>query len=360
MYANPARTLDEHRQRPLFKTRDISTAKVSDIAAQSYAFCQKSKKVSIGETAVLFYFFNHAASLASQQAARSNKLEPLQAALFDAYCQEGNAIGVRMFHDIFFMLNAMASFTHPEPGQIDMIEHDYGADCGELLREICGLHGNNTWWTPAFDKSGLALKALKETKTDVDLGRWVDTLTLLLDWRQRELAYGPLWADVSRMFGKFVNGGKSLEALIDTSFTFCHCNGSFFEKGHLFEPVGNALFDVLDVQRSGQIPQMVFERKCISSPRIVELGREFAELDPSVFAARVNWGNVKKVSRDSLVFTQKYANAWNQRWGGGAAANNQPARRPPPKVFNPIDEEGYLDILDTIKRPTPGQGPVWR
>jgi len=360
MYAAPFQTLEEHRNRPLFKSRDISHSKVSDIATQTLEFCKKAQKVSIGETAVTFYFFNHASTLASQQAAQSHVVSPLHKDLFETYCAEGNAIGVRMFHDIFFMLNAMASFTHPEPSQFEMIEDDFGAECADLLREVCGQHGSNTWWTPAFGESGKALSVIAQSNKAVGLSDWVDALGLILDWRQRELAYGPLWSDVARMYGKFVRGGTSLETLIDTSFTFCHCNGSFFEKGHLFTAVGNSVFDVLDVQRSGQIPQMVHEKKCISFPSIIKYSKQFKDLDTEVFAGPVNWGNVKKVSRESLVFTNKYANAWNQRWAGGAGgAAAAPQRKPPPKVFNPIDEDGYLDILEGLQKVGPG-GPVWR
>lgn len=353
MYATSENTVRSHKARPLLTGRNISTTS----AARSYKALMDYHKSSgaqlnIGQTAVSFYLLNHAISLVNQSFAPDQELPPEHHALYTAYHKEAGAIGVRMFHDILYMLTTMASFTHPDSYHFDWIETDFGPQTKAFAEAVAANKGNNTWWTPNFaDNKAVLSKALMESE-GVSLAQAVGALTYIVDVRQKELAYGPLWRDVGKMLLQFIHGVKSLESTIDTSFTYCHCNGSFFEKGHFFQAVGNSLFEVLDVQRAGLIPQFVNEGKnpLANAALPKRLHSLVAPLYPEVFKGAMKWSDVHRVSQKELVFPNKYkqafGNALNLNGGGGGA--NGVVEKPVPKIFSPIDEDSYLDMTKGI------------
>lgn len=68
---------------------------------------------------------------------------------------------------------------------------------------------------------------------------------------------GKAWGKVADVMRDFTNGKISAEMMLDTGFTLCHNGGPIFNKGMLYEGYSSELIKILDVQRSGQIPQLV-------------------------------------------------------------------------------------------------------
>jgi hypothetical protein len=347
MYAQPLNTVRAQRSRPLLTCRDISGNDMSRFYDQllDYFDTANKTKVSIGDTAVQFYLLNHGIALLDNSANLDQPLDKQQSDLYSLYHAHVGKIGVRMVYDIVFMLSAMASTTHPDGYHLDVIESSYGTGCRDFIQKLTAQTGHVSFWTPDYSKLKPILVKARDHAKGLKLGDTIRALGYILDVRQKELSYGPLWRDIARMASSFFEGHKSLETTIDTAFTFCHCNGSFFEKGKLFTAVGNDLFKALDVQRSGQIPQFVQEKKnsLTTHAATQKLHGQFAAAFPEVFKAPVDWKIVKEVTRNQLVFTQKYAHHWNATMGGNAAAHhNEP---PKPEIFSPIDEGGYLNII---------------
>ena len=344
MYAQLPNTVRAQRSRPLLSNRDISGNNMKQFYEQLLSYFDKNmaNPISIGETAVTFYLLNHGIALLDGSVPPDQEMTPTQENLYNTYHDCMGKIGVRMVYDIVFMLTAMASTTHPDDYHLEFVETHYGKDAREFISGIVANTGNVSYWTPNFSTLKPVLEKAKTSASNIDIGRAIRALGYILDVRQRELSYGPLWRDIARMATSFFEGAKTLETTIDTSFTFCHCNGSFFEKGKLFSPVGNELFKALDIQRSGQIPQFVKARSnsLTKSKEIQELHHLFAKEFPEVFNAKVDHSIVKEVTRNQLVFTQKYQHHWNSL----GAAQQQHHEPPKPKIFSPIDEEGYMNL----------------
>lgn len=348
MYAQTHNTVRAFRNRPLLMNRDISGNDMGDFYGQLLLYFEGhlNEKKSIGDTAVQFYMLNHGIALLDTTMGMDAPLTPAQCSLYQTYHKHVGAIGVRMVYDIVFMLTAMCATTHPDPYHLDVVESSYGPKAKEFIQSVAGTGEKMSFWTPHFSLLKPVLANARTESMGVKLGDAIRSLGYILDVCQRELSYGPLWRDIARMATSFFEGNKSCETTIDTAFTFCHCNGSFFEKGKLFAAVGNDLFKALDVQRSGQIPQFVAEGHnfLTIAPATKTLHAQFAKEFPEVFNAPIAWSSVKEVTRNQLVFTQKYKQHWNATMGGnaGAAAHNHP---PPPKIFSPIDEDGYMNII---------------
>lgn len=346
MYAQPANTIRAQRSRPLLSCRDISGNEMDKFYDQllGYFAANASKQVSIGDTAVQFYMLNHGIALLDNASNPDQPLSAESSALYALYHQHVGKIGVRMVYDIVFMLTAMVSTTHPDGYHLDAVESSYGLNTREFIEKLTGLTGSVSFWTPDYAKMRPVLVKARDHASGLKLGPTIRALGYILDVRQQELSYGPLWRDIARMASSFFEGSKSLETTIDTAFTFCHCNGSFFEKGKLFSAVGNDLFKALDVQRSGQVPQFVHEaRNALTKHESTrKLHAAYAKEFPEIFKGKIDWTIVKEVTRNQLVFTQKYAAHWNRGGGGMAAAHNEP---PKPNIFSPIDEGGYMNII---------------
>lgn len=356
MYATNDNTIKANRERALLSCRDISQTRMSDSYDAFFNYHKGNGQGSrnIGETAVNFYLLNHAISLVNQSFPPEQELPPEYQAIYSFYHKEGGAIGVRMFHDILYMLTTMTSYTHPEPHHFEWIEEDFGSATREFIESIVNTQGKtNTWWTGAYSSNEPMLKKAKMESGSITLAQGIGALTYILDVRQRELSYAGLWRDVGKMMLQFIHGVKSLESTIDNSFTFCHCNGSFFEKGYLFQAVGNTLFEVLDVQRAGLIPQFVNEGKhsLVKNSLAKQIHTLAAPVFPEIFTGAMKWKDVKEVSRKELIFPNKYKNAWNNTmnlngWTNGVGAGG-PAKVVP-KIFSPIDEDAYLGIAKSI------------
>lgn len=352
MYAQLHNTVRAQRTRPLLACRDISANPLESFYSQllTYFDAKSQKPKSIGDTAVQFYLLNHGIALLDGSVTPDEALNEKQAELYNLYHRRVGEIGVRMAYDIVFMLTAMTSTTHPDGYHLDDVEQNYGKDARELIAGLTGKTNNVSFWTPQYSQLKPVLQSAQKEAGNTTITNGLRAMGYILDVRQKELAYGPLWRDIARMACDFFEGRKSLETMIDTSFTFCHCNGSFFEKGKLFSPVGNDLFKALDVQRAGQIPQFVAENKnpLTKSSETQDIHQQFKALFPKEFTAPMKWSDVKEVTRNQLIFTNKYNQHWNANMGGGLGvqAHNHP---PPPKIFTPIDEDGYLNLTKPFK-----------
>jgi hypothetical protein len=57
----------------------------------------------------------------------------------------------------------------------------------------------------------------------------------------------------------FLTGKTSLEALVDTGYTLAHNTSPIFNKGMMYNTYDHHLITVLDVQRSGQMPELLID-----------------------------------------------------------------------------------------------------
>lgn len=68
---------------------------------------------------------------------------------------------------------------------------------------------------------------------------------------------GKPWGRIAECLRKMVAGETSAEIFIDTAYTLAHNNGPIFNKGMHYNHYSDKLKNMLDIQRSGQICEMV-------------------------------------------------------------------------------------------------------
>lgn len=79
---------------------------------------------------------------------------------------------------------------------------------------------------------------------------------------------GKAWGTIAKLLNDYVEGSLSAELMLDDAFALAHNNGPIFNKGMLYDHYTSDIYKILDVQRSGQIPQLVCEETLSSGKRI--------------------------------------------------------------------------------------------
>jgi hypothetical protein len=112
---------------------------------------------------------------------------------------------------------------------------------------------------------------------------------------------GDPWSNIAKCLWMAMAGKTSLEMMVDTSYTLAHNTCSMFNKPLLYQFGGadhSNLTQILDVQRSGQIPEMVLDPKhwagvdlstLVCTPIIKQVKLEV----PGAFGDYVDWIKVE-------------------------------------------------------------------
>ena len=349
MYANSQNTVAYYKSRPFLTCMRFADAPAAPLLEQALKEVQSGKKECIGESANDFYLLNHAFSLIVAGNAPAAPLSAEQGQLAELYLRRAGHIGRRMFLDLVGLLCTQASISTPDAFHIDSVADAYGAGAGEIALAASQNPSGLNQWMPGDKKSvAKTIAAIMEAaeRHDATVDQAISSLTDIVDWNKRKLAYGPLWRDVGGAALAFSRGNKPLEVIADNLFSYCHCSGSFFEKGALFSPVGARLFELLDVQRSGQVPQLCNQGFGLSgsaaAKEALALGRKCF---PEVFCAKLDRSIVKHVTQNELTFHNKYKQSWNAAVAGGAGWAQNPPPKPVPKIFNPFEDPDALNNI---------------
>lgn len=203
--------------------------------------------------AVVFYLLNHAVSLVRQNV---HIHEPLgdRLPIMDLYHEQLATRATRMFY--YLLLICTRESRHDKAG--------YSSSLWINLRETYGEAIYNFHGVIRSASSSAAADALRSKPPEVSIGKFTSFLSELFHKGSYSSGYGgPAWGAVADVLRDFVHGKITAEMMMDTAFTLCHNNGPIFNKGMLFEAYSHGIYKILDVQRSGQIPQMVANNETI-------------------------------------------------------------------------------------------------
>lgn len=201
--------------------------------------------------ALSFYMLNHAVSLVRRVKAEYAPLEEYLP-IVTQYHTMLAMTSTRMF---FYLLMICTRETRHEKSEMSStfwkkLKELHGA-------EVCSFHNmiKNT-------TSSKAVATLQENPPNVSLAKYTEFMVTVFNTGKFNSSYGgTAWGAIAQCLHSFAQGETSAEVMVDTAFTLCHNNGPIFNKGMLYETYTNDLYKILDVQRSGQIPQLIAEGK---------------------------------------------------------------------------------------------------
>lgn len=285
-------TMSYHKARPLQTNIDLSGASLQHVAA-GYTDMKSRLAALDGEVmtkpehdALWFYVQQHAMGLVERNVDPSEPLGKYEE-FVTSYHSKGQLKTLRMFY--YLLLICTRESRHMKAG----------AGKNNVYKKYPNIvHFHETY---VQDQSHEAsVNAILQNAPDVTLGEYTQFLQDAFTFPKYGAQYGgKAWKSVAIPLNQFVKGEISAEILMDTAFTLAHNNGPIFNKGMLFHNyTGSKLLKILDVQRSGQIPQLIAhhyaEFSQFITPQMVKYVEDFTKLDSS-FGGTVDWTQVKNI-----------------------------------------------------------------
>jgi len=277
-------TLAMQLKRPGTLKRDMSNCLVSSVVdtLNSYLTSSDFKLATPEKEAISFYSTNH---VMSEVLKRNDKDSPLgtQLPLVETYQSELSKSAVRMFYYLLLICTRESRHVFSSYDW-HTATVNYGAGSPDFTQSISGCGSDG------------AVSKFRQGEFDIKLGNYTKHLVDVFFNGEFSGGYGgEPWGQVAKVLANFVDGTYSAEMMMDTAFTLCHNNGPIFNKGMLYEHYDQgAIVKILDVQRSGQIPEMIKNKESsFVTPDNVELIKWCEIILEFKYSDFVNWYQVE-------------------------------------------------------------------
>jgi len=241
-------SLHEYRKRPQTVPLSFKGVTVAQLV-QSIAKWQSEQvhQYAVPEDQALqFYVANAAYAQLAQKVEAHQPLNQVQQWLMTHYYEVMKNIGLRAFFYTFLICTREArhgGFTQLKP----KVAHVYGD---------IGFFKNLT------DDASTIISQIQgsDWQTKYTLDKFTDLLVLVFEQATFSGGYGGKnWAAVARPLRDFCHGLTTMEMFLDTVWTLAHNNGAIFNKAMMYKKQNDeALLKILDVQRAGQIPSLIW------------------------------------------------------------------------------------------------------
>jgi hypothetical protein len=193
------------------------------------------------------------------------------------------------------------------------------AICTREMRHLNVAYCKPTLWAKIEKENGLVmvdwLKKVKEGGEDKLLQRWFQTppsVTSAQYIQATSTAFhqpqggskpwsgsygGKPWGIIADTAASFLTGHTSLEALVDTGYTLAHNTSPIFNKGMMYNTYDHHLITVLDVQRSGQMPELVVDPSFSNfhDAQLATMIKLVSAQFPDKFRGYVDWFKVEEL-----------------------------------------------------------------
>lgn len=229
--------------------------------------------------AISFYLLNHAMH---EIGLRCEPDEPLGDMLpvVEQYHHALNNLGYRLFN--YLMVITTREMRHVTGDQENKLKSKHGNPLVQFTKAV----------------KGQSQDALFNCTQQFNVGDYLDYLVDIYN----ELSWngsfgGPAWGEVTRCLRDCVHGETTIEMMIDVGYTLEHNGGSIFNKAFHYKHKGANLVKILDVQRGGQIPNLV---KSGAVPEVQQGHRDLLAMCEKAIpgftvSPWVNWALVEKL-----------------------------------------------------------------
>lgn len=320
MYDLPKNTIMTFSANPLFDKMEIGNLPVSALADEIKQFQAAKGKNPAPETdALSFYFMNHAFHVLKS---RFNAIEPLTPEISEVaqmHILATNEVAKRLFFYSTIICVEEARFLPTQDESFfDHIENNFGWEFKDYVAK--GFPGALT------DFGNL----------DMTCGQYATAMMSVFAFGKWQPGFGGRgWAPIASLVSDCVNGHLSLEGFADQAFSLCHNNGSMFNKGHLYSCYTQFIYEILDIQDSGQIPQWIANNRDsrFVSPSLKHAHDIMARHFPDEMTGKLDMSMIKnsavKREQKAAAMAKKNAAAWNNLAQQQEAAKEARAKSDP-------------------------------
>lgn len=250
---DPKDTLAYHQSRVLTTNRQMSDSPCASLAhmIKTYQSADQDSSTSPEREALWFYGLNHGMSLIQAEYAPLEPMAPADLAYVEDYYARMAKSAVRAFYYLVLICTREARHNKSLTEDLPQIEKMFGKPIASFFKGIKG------------GEAGIHQKLLS-APPDASVGAYVKSLQWVFYNSHWSGGYGgKAWGAVADCLVRFVTGEFTAEMMLDTNWTLAHNNGPIFNKGIFYGLYSGTLYRILDVQRSGQIPEAVLTDSAI-------------------------------------------------------------------------------------------------
>lgn len=300
-----AHTLASYDAVPHVKPQSVRHIPCADVAAAYELYKQHAGLRDPETEAVDFYALNHLAAAIRKRHSSIDVLPEWADKIMEKHNANMMAISKRMFFYLLLICTResrhLNSSYMPESWVLKM-KNQFGSKSWDFNAKVHGSSSNG------------AVETFLNHPPSLELGMYADSLVYVFNQGKFSASFGgPKWGKVAETLASFVSGQTSAEMMVDTAFTLAHNNGPIFNKGMLFKMYGSSLIRILDVQRSGQMPEGIHSGEIDDASEGVKKLVELAMVNmPNEFGTYIDWfkveqlGSVQKYSAQKKLQVAKY------------------------------------------------------
>jgi hypothetical protein len=260
----PNNTLAYFNAAPQTHQHNLSELPTAVFAQSTLEYKKNCDQASPNNDAVSFYTLNHCASIVRKLFTANEPLPAWAQSIMQTYTDVAMAQGERMLHYILCITTRetrhLKSCTTPFWNQV---KAKWGQPGVDILKNISSHGGEDT-----------AMNKYLVTPPDISIGDY----TKLLSYAFHNAGHsgwsggygGHPWGDVTDACIAMLTGVTSMEMLVDTGYTLAHNGGPIFNKGMMYSHYDGHFMTILDVQRSGQMLDLMFETQTLGIKKTVE------------------------------------------------------------------------------------------
>lgn len=327
----PKHSLAWYKRHPLFAAHPRHTP-LASCASHIKADKDGLGTVNPDTEAVHFYYLNHLWAHICQSFDDKEVLPAEYRPLVEKYLDMATKQAARLFSYTMLVITRESRHLHKSDSFRQALKAQWGEGYLYYLDSIGGTG------------SGTAANSLVNNPPNMDLVDYVSAVEMVFFKGKFSGGYGGHpWGHIAANIGRLVRGEISYEMMVDTAYTLAHNNGPMFNKGMLYDMYSKEFIKILDVQRSGQMPQYVREHGLFADLQHLE---DKLKIGVHKEATQyVDWekveklGSVKKYTTEKMNQFKKYgpspyngSTAADTLLGAESNETGQIGPKPKPKV----------------------------
>ena len=285
----PKNTLAHYNAAPQTKCLNLGEIESRVFGAATKEYKAGCGQVSPDSQALEFYGLNHCASLVRKEFTPNEPLPDWALKVMETYTQQLALIGNRILHYMACIIVREARHLRPMPEEWwQGLSAKFGTDFMEFMKQVV-----------SYEENG-AVKHYCDNKLALGFGKFCEGIAYAFRYGKWQSNFGgKKWAVVAECLSSFVNGKTSMEMMVDTSFTLAHNTGPIFNKGMMYHSQSGYFIHILDVQRSGQVPELLMDSVEYIDISGTQMVKSICELTkhhiPNGFGPFLDWVKVEEL-----------------------------------------------------------------
>jgi len=288
------KTLDDFRGSFLFQTNAFRHINMKDLSR----FLAENRKVLYArcpeDYALDFYLLNHSVYALNNKFSRNENLDEKHVEFMNFYVEKTLEIFTSAF--LYLLCITTKESRHMLLHKYDNIGLSYENDMIDDIRSLGYYECFEYTKTLKVKKeqNGYSGKhALLDTDNmpDVSLSTYLKYLEHMYEnWEWHDEYGGDVWATITNVLHRFVEGEISPETLVDNMWTLSHNNGLIFNKDVVFSSYKSeaGMLEILNAQAIGRLPEYV-EQSNVYSEKGKKVFNKVKRVIPEIFEQKTSY-----------------------------------------------------------------------